>query len=126
MLRWLRLPKVIPLLEQCGNNAWLVTPEASGTKYGVRTLKAKKTVAHNDVTFRGNGTEVVKENQSFVNANRINSANLNATTMKLVEKLDHPFSHFFIFGQHIYLRSRYRLCEGHKLHSDSKYFVSIH
>ena len=28
----------------------------------------------------------------------INSVNFNATTLKLAEKFDHPFSHLFIFG----------------------------
>ena len=32
------------------------------------------------------------------NANRINSVNFNATTVKLVEKFDNSFSHIFIFG----------------------------
>ena len=29
--------------------------------------------------------------------NRVNSVNLNAMTLKLADKFDHPFSHLFIF-----------------------------
>ena len=44
------------------------------------------------------GTYDFEENQLFVNANRINSANFNMTTLKLTDKLDQLFSHIFLFG----------------------------
>ena len=46
---------------------------------------------------RCNGTKYIDENHWFGNANRINAVNFNATTQKLAEKFDHPFSHLFIF-----------------------------
>ena len=39
----------------------------------------------------------IEENHWFGNANQNNSVNFNATTLKLAEKFDHPFSHLFIF-----------------------------
>ena len=39
----------------------------------------------------------IEENHWLSNANRFNSVNFNATTLKLAEKFDHSFSHMFIF-----------------------------
>ena len=41
---------------------------------------------------------VIEKDQLFGRTNRINSVNFNATSLKLDEKFDHPFSHVFIFG----------------------------
>ena len=42
-------------------------------------------------------TKKVK-NSKLINLVRVNSCNFNATILKFFEKLDHPFSHVFIFG----------------------------
>ena len=58
----------------------------------------KKTIAHDDVTHGAiKGMQDIGENHLFGNANRINSVNFNATSLKLAEKFDHTFSHLFIF-----------------------------
>ena len=55
------------------------------------------------------------------NVNRINSANFTATTLKLAEQFDHPFSHLLILGN--------MFAQGHGCDvmtvTSSKYFVSL-
>ena len=48
--------------------------------------------------MRDNSTPDIVEYLWFGHANRINSGNFNATTLKLAEKFYHIFSHIFIFG----------------------------
>ena len=58
--------------------------------------------------------------QWFRKPNLINSFNFNATTLKLPEKFDHPFSHLLIFNIFAY---------GHSFDAvpvkSSKYFVYL-
>ena len=51
---------------------------------------------HDDVTCGGISHKILKK--TFCNATRFNSENINATTIKLSEKFDNPFSHIFIFA----------------------------
>ena len=63
----------------------------------------------------------IEENQWFGNSDRINSVNINATTLKLADKFDHPLKHLFIFGN--------IFAQGHGFDAMtvtiSKYFVNI-
>ena len=40
----------------------------------------------------------LKQIDRFGDANRVNTINFNAMTMNFSDKIDHPFSHVFIFG----------------------------
>ena len=70
-------------------------------------------------SLASNGTWDIEENDK---QNRINSVNFNATTLKLGEKFDHPFSHLFVYG--------YIFAQGHGFDAmavkSSKYFLSLH
>ena len=55
-------------------------------------------------------------------ANQINPVYFNATTLKLAEEFDHPFSHFFTFGNIIAHGHGFEAVTG----TSAKYFVYIH
>ena len=50
-------------------------------------------MAHDDVTHEAMTRNYVHENHLFGISIRINLSNFNATTMKVSEKFDNPFSH---------------------------------
>ena len=62
-----------------------------------------------------NGKQDIEENQWFGQANRINSVNFNATTLKLAEKFDHLFSHLFIFHNTFAQGHGFDACDGRNL-----------
>ena len=47
---------------------------------------------------RGTPHKKLKQIDRFSHANWVNLSNFNDTTLRFGEKLDHPFSHVFIFG----------------------------
>ena len=69
------------------------------TKRSRRKLNAKKIIAHDDVTHGAMARKILKKIIDL--ATRIEltlSVNIITTTKKLAEKLDHLFSHLFIFS----------------------------
>lgn len=68
----------------------------------MRKLNSEKTVALDDVTCGGMASKIFKNINEFGKANRINSGNFNATTVKFAEKFGNPSSHLFLFC-YIYL-----------------------
>ena len=73
-------------------------------------------------SLASNGTKDIEENQWLGKANRINSDNFNATSLKLVEGFDHLFPYLLIFHN--------IFAQGHGFDvlgvTNSKYFVSLH
>ena len=63
----------------------------------LREVVTSSTIAHDNGTHGAMARKILNKNHSFGNANRINSVNFNATTLKLAAKFDHQFSHLFIF-----------------------------
>ena len=55
----------------------------------------------------------IEENQWFGYADRINSLNCKASTLKLAEEFNHLFAHLFIFGKLFCSGSRFRGYDGH-------------
>ena len=81
----------------------------------------KEMIAQDDVTQRATARKILKKINGL--ATRIElTVNFNATTLKLSEIFDHPFSHLFIFGN--------IFAQGHGFDAvtvtSSKYFVSLH
>ena len=62
---------------------------------GKHKLNSKKTISRDNVTH-GELHERYLRKSKFGNANRINSGNFNATTVKLADKFDFPYAHLYI------------------------------
>ena len=59
-------------------------------------LNAKKAIAHDKVTHGARARKILKKIIDLATKIKL-TVNLNAMTLKLADKFNHPFSHLFIF-----------------------------
>ena len=63
-----------------------------------RRLNTNKMLAHDDVTHGAMARLILKKIHHLATRIKLTLSILNAMTLKLIEKFDHPFSHLFMFS----------------------------